>query len=67
MNNTKTFMGIPLNRFADADSYVGRRLISGERRDCSYPQNGIPEVTVQEGLAPTSANIFGIDVDHKDS
>lgn len=60
MKNTKTFMGIPLNRFADADSYVGRRLINGDKRNCSYPQNGIPKTKVKAGRAPTSANVFDL-------
>ena len=66
MNNPRTFMGIPIERFADADSYVGRRLINGDRRNCTYPQNGLPETEVQAGQAPTSANIFGLDMGQGD-
>lgn len=64
-SNNGTFMGIPLDRFADADTYVGRRLINGDRRNCTYPQNGIPETSVQSGLAPTSANIFDLDMEQE--
>jgi len=58
MKKEKTFMGIPLDRFADADCYVGRRIINGDRPKCTYPQNGIPRTKVKSGHAPTSANVF---------
>ena len=57
----KTFMGIPLDRFVDADSYVSRRLRRGDKRNCAYPQNGIPKTKVKSGPAPSVATIFGIE------
>lgn len=57
--STKTFMGIPLDRFGDADSYVGQRLINGERLNCTYPQNGIPKTKDNwTESPPTSADVF---------
>ena len=41
MTKTKThFMGIPLNRLATRDSYISKRLMNGDRRNCNYPATG---------------------------
>ena len=61
MAKAKThFMGIPLERFVDNDSYVARRLENGDRRKCTYPSNGIPKTKVKSGPAPSIGTILGI-------
>ena len=62
MAKAKThFMGIPLERFADRDSYVARRLINDDRWECTPPQTGgVPKTKVKSGYAPDSADVFGI-------
>ena len=61
MSKTETgSMGIPLEQLATRGSYVSERLMSGDRRKCTYPSNGIPKTKVESGPAPSIGTILGI-------
>ena len=42
--------------FADfplKDSYVEKKIMNGEKRNCSYPQNGVPKTKISEERIPS--------------
>ena len=48
--------------FSTDDCYVEQRIRSGHKRNCSYPDNGIPEVKkdADKGMPSLLATAFGI-------
>lgn len=55
----ETFMGIPINRFADADSFVGKLLRAGVRRNNRDPSQGLPEIVGEPVMdMPTSKDLI---------
>lgn len=43
------------------DTYVEKWIRSGGKRECSYPQNGLPKTKIKEGRVESSAvDAFGL-------
>lgn len=42
-SNKNPYKDFPLHESLK-DSYVDRRIMNGEKRSCSYPDNGVPKI-----------------------
>ena len=59
MKSDKQFGG---DNFSTDDCYVEQQIRGGHKRNCSYPDNGIPEVKkyADKGIPSLLATAFGI-------